>query len=340
MKSHWELFQEYYNKAPAAQRIFVDKNVFNKITEVIAKELSNEQKRDLVFATNLMILGFENIENIKPYINTLLEKITTHEKYIKQLISIFIKTGDYIKFGNSSIPPEKRNSIKKQLSVVQNYLLEDADSICKLFVIAQKYNLEKDEIYKKFAITVGDIILGFYRIQDTVPLLQQELGLDPRTAALLGADVLDFLAPLSDPNWQPPEEFEPIDSEEEDSELGQIPVKLEEVVEQNKIEIQPILPNIPTPATPFDTTRVTPDIAPYVAPVVPPLRTMADDMAHPAEQREGLVGGLNYEPVYTSSQDNLRRPISDTPNYVTPIPPRPPQNQNRPSVEEPPRWGG
>ena len=209
-----------------------------------------------------------------------------------------------------------------------------------LISISQKYNFREDEVYKKFAITVGDIILGFYNIEDTVPLLQQELRLDPRTAALLGADVLEFLAPLSDPNWQPPEGFEPIDSEEEDSELSQIPVRLKEVVEQNRIAIQPILPNIPTPATPFDTTRVTPDIAPYVAPVVPPLRTMADDMTHPAEQREGLVGGLNYEPVYTSSQDNLRRPISDTPNYVTPIPPRPPQNQNRPSVEEPPRWGG
>jgi len=222
----------------------------------------------------------------------------------------------------------------------QKYFFSSKASDDLLFSIAKKYNLHKSDKNKLFTATVGDIILGFYRIEDTVPLLQQELGLDPRTAALLGADVLDFLAPLSDPNWQPPEEFEPIDSEEEDSELGQIPVKLEEVVEQNKIEIQPILPNIPTPATPFDTTRVTPDIAPYVAPVVPPLRTMADDMAHPAEQREGLVGGLNYEPIYTSSQDNLRRPISDTPNYVTPIPPRPPQNQNKPSVEEPPRWGG
>jgi len=240
----------------------------------------------------------------------------------------------------SAITNEIRDQYLTQATPAQWFLSASPASGAALWSIAHKYSLTENSIYTTFAITVGDIILGFYRIQDTVPLLQQELGLDPRTAALLGADVLDFLAPLSDPNWQPPEEFEPIDSEEEDSELGQIPVKLEEVVEQNKIEIQPILPNIPTPTTPFDTTRVTPDIAPYVAPVVPPLRTMADDMAHPAEQREGLVGGLNYEPVYTSSQDNLRRPISDTPNYVTPIPPRPPQNQNRPSVEEPPRWGG
>lgn len=101
---------------------------------------------------------------------------------------------------------ETRKKVYLQISNKQKYLYENPTSGGMLFSIAQKYDLHKNETYRTFAVTVGDIILGFYRIEDTVPLLQQELGLNPRTAALLGADVLDFLAPLSDPNWQPPVE--------------------------------------------------------------------------------------------------------------------------------------
>ncbi len=60
------------------------------------------------------------------------------------------------------------------------------------------------EIKADLSTIIGDIILGFYKIEDTVPLLQQELGIDPKTAALLGAELFEFLALLSDTKWQPP----------------------------------------------------------------------------------------------------------------------------------------
>ena len=106
-------------------------------------------------------------------------------------------------------------SIYKNSTPKQKYFFSSKASDDLLFSIAQKYNLHKSDKNKLFAAIVGDIVLGFYKINDTVPLLKQELGLDDETAKLLGTDVLEFLAPLSDPNWQPPEEFEPIDVDEE-----------------------------------------------------------------------------------------------------------------------------
>ncbi len=106
----------------------------------------------------------------------------------------------------SGVTREIRNQIFEAATPIQQYLYGSSESGNKLFAVAQKFDLTSPDKYKLFAVTVGDIILGFYRIEDTVPLLQQELQLSPRAAALLGADVLDFLAPLSDPNWQPPTE--------------------------------------------------------------------------------------------------------------------------------------
>ncbi len=72
-----------------------------------------------------------------------------------------------------------------------------------LRVLLEQFSLAEEQI-EAGMILLGDIVLGFYRTEDTVPLLQQELGLDPKTAALLGAEVLEFLASITNPNWQPP----------------------------------------------------------------------------------------------------------------------------------------
>ena len=105
----------------------------------------------------------------------------------------------------NTLTNEHRSSIYSQATLAQQYLYNSPDSGRVLNGIAKKFDLRSNpEIYRNYAVTIGDIILGFYRIEDTVPLLQQELELDPRTAALLGADILDFLAPLSDPQWKPP----------------------------------------------------------------------------------------------------------------------------------------
>ncbi len=170
-----------------------------------------------------------------------------------------------------------------------------------------------------FDLLVGDIILGFYRIEDTVPLLQQELGLDPKTAALLGAEVLEFLAPLSDPNWQPPAEEEMEDTPGE----GEVPV------------VAATVPASTTTAT-TKTTETTP-----VIPTTPtPLHTMAADMAtlrqSPTPAPSYLGAPTPVETVYRSEQPPLRQTLSDLPTYQSPS--TPPVQPPTPAASDRPRW--
>lgn len=245
----------------------------------------------------------------------------------------------------------------------QKYLFSSKESDNKLFSIAQKYDIDKDEETNKlFTITVGDIILGFYKIEDTVPLLQQELGLDPRTAALLGADVLDFLSPLSDPNWQPPvEEGAEYEEELEDQDVNEYaPVDNTDdyYSEENIASPLPVTNNQPNKVPP-----VTYDAVPATNPTEPPtsvspvsntsrpqptpqnptnnqsipsnpaLHTMASDMEI-ARQTPTL--NLEDTPTYVAqNQDSLRQPLSQTPTY-TPVPNL---NNSKPTPDiEPPRW--
>jgi hypothetical protein len=143
--------------------------------------------------------------------------------------------------------------------------------------LAEKFLTTSD--FLRLRNVIGDIILGFYKIEDTVPLLQQELGIDPRTAALLGADVLEFLAPLSDPNWQPPTEEEEVD----------------------------------TPSTTTAATITSTPIAP-ISTEPEPLRTMRSDMDEAREQLPSYQPTAAPEPVYQSSQPAL----SSVPSYTTP----------------------
>jgi len=106
------------------------------------------------------------------------------------------------------ITKEIRNEHFEEASIAQQYLYASAEAGTKLFTIAERHAIVNRGAYKQFALTVGDIILGFYKIEDTVPLLQQELEIDEATAQKLGAEVLAFLAPLNDPTWQPPPETE------------------------------------------------------------------------------------------------------------------------------------
>lgn len=251
---------------------------------------------------------------------------------------------------------------------VQQWLYSDGENGDLLFYIAQKYDLHQDEIYKKFAITVGDIILGFYKIEDTVPLLQQELGIDPRTAALLGADVLDFLAPLSDPNWQPPVE----ETEQQDVVIGNhaieqsrsapatptsetyaIPINTAPAPQNTHIYQEPVsqptyannppqppvaIPNyqhqIPdTP--PMDQQSPMPQSQLYQSPASPasPYDTPRPTPPAPPQSQPPH---FHYEPVYQSTQPATRAPLSDVPTYQPPTQTPPPQPR---APLDPPRWG-
>lgn len=71
-------------------------------------------------------------------------------------------------------------------------------------LLAQKYLGDNEDTIEQFKIVISDIALGFYNRGDTVALLQQELGLDPKNAALLGTEVLDVFETITLSTWLPP----------------------------------------------------------------------------------------------------------------------------------------
>jgi hypothetical protein len=198
------------------------------------------------------------------------------------------------------------------------YFFSNPSSGKRLREISQKFSFYKTDKYKIFATTIGDIILGFYKIEDTVPLLQQELGLDPKTAALLGADVIEFLAPLSDPSWQPPQDAT---TEGDGSAL-------------DSVSTPPAAIKIPVKA-PVPVGSVAPTATP-VLPVATPLHTYADDLAsvRGTEPRRSYEQAPEPEqtPTYSSTQP-IRQPLSPLPTYTsapTPVPQVPAPSPDRP----------
>lgn len=192
------------------------------------------------------------------------------------------------------ITSQVRNEVYASLSEVGKFLYAHPNSGKSLTQIAEKYNLK--DSYKTFAVTIGDIILGFYKAEDTIPLLQQELELDQATADKLGSEVLDFLAPLSDPTWQPPTEegIESSDPSINVSSTVTLPVS------QSLVQIEE-----PT--------------------AIPEIRTMAADMAierSPARSTFNAAAEID-EPIYVSNQPILEKKVIDVPSYSTPHRPSP-----------------
>lgn len=204
------------------------------------------------------------------------------------------------------VTKELRNQIFEAGTPAQQYLYADGRSGEKLQRLARIHNLFTDADYKKFVLLIGDIVLGFYKIQDTVPLLQQELGIDPKSAALLGVEVLDFLTPLSDPQFIVPEDMPT-------TATMQPQPTVVHAIAQPTIE-----PHVSTPL-----------------PIAPEYRTMASDMARSPERTSYEPLGTTDEPLYSSQQPAVRTPLSSLPAYHINQTPTAPQPTVAP---EPPRW--
>lgn len=320
--SDWEKFSESYIAATAEQRSFIDSNIIPIFVRSTLQKQSIQTGiiRELVLFCSGKVLGISSDAELLAFIaqNGLdAQKITTT---INAALSLFITESDYDNLSHQAITNDVRKNLFNAANPTQKYLAFSNQGKLTLADISSKFNLFDTDARKKVAILVTDIILGFYKIEDTVPLLQQELGVDARTAALFGADVLDFLAPLSNPNFVVPQDATDEETGVVPSTIapeGSAPIALGSNYATN--QNQPPLP-VPTyqPAA-------TPAIAPE-------LHTMAMD---------ATVARANYqpvaEPVYSSEQANLRQPLSDLPSYTnrvatsqnsTPIPPI-----------EPPRWG-
>ncbi len=87
-------------------------------------------------------------------------------------------------------------------NLLNQYLyLKTSDYVDKL---AQKYLGTNNDLVEQFKGVLSDIALGFYKKEDTVPLLQQELELDPKNAAQMGTEVLDLFETVTKATWLPP----------------------------------------------------------------------------------------------------------------------------------------
>jgi hypothetical protein len=171
----------------------------------------------------------------------------------------------------------------------------------KINNLCLKYQSFNEESINLCRMLIGDILLKVYRIEDTVALFQQELNLDAKTAALLGADIIDFLTPLFDSNWQPP------------------------VEERGDYLKHEYIPN---------------EVDTSVSPLIPQLRTMASDMQEersPARATFNAAVALDDEPIYSSTQPIIQRTAPDAPSYTAPMYKQPKPNVDAPL--EKPRWG-
>ncbi len=78
---------------------------------------------------------------------------------------------------------------------IQN-LFASPESGTTLSETFKKYNLD-EELYKKYAQLVGDVILGFYKIVDLPQLLQKRLGVSADEAQRITSDLIEFLSPVA-----------------------------------------------------------------------------------------------------------------------------------------------
>lgn len=242
------------------------------------------------------------------------------------------------------ISESTRMAILKQSSLRKIKFYQYVYSKGRLPALAAHYNITEPVVVATFKELINDIILGFYNIEDIIPLLEQELEIDAKTAELLGAEVTDFLLPLSDPTWQPPVE----------SEENQISTTVDELATNSEgmTTGNDVVPVVTAPPTPVDTINPAPNfvipsnlqggraVASKEASAAPEIHTMASDanLARSPERN-------SYQPVqtdvddvvHTSNQPDTRQTLSDLPAYTSGTP------ETKPTVSaitpEPPRWG-
>ncbi len=97
-----------------------------------------------------------------------------------------------------NITPSKRQQAEDWATETQLRLYADPESGEKLWTIATNFGLTERTDYYNFTQLVGDIILGFYKTSDTLPLIQQNLpNVQPVKQLELEMEIKKFLLPLS-----------------------------------------------------------------------------------------------------------------------------------------------
>lgn len=239
---------------------------------------------------------------------------------------------DNINFYNMRVNVFKQLTNKKQIFFYKNIF-----DLMQIHRLVSQFNIRaKIDIFED---TVGDIILGFYKIEDTVPLLQQELILDAKTAALLGAEVIDFLAPLFDPNWQPP----PEDTDEEtagdipnpETNISDVPGLENPARNESSIFVTELKP---TPNFVIPNNLQAGKVVAATTTVIPDIHTMASDATLArSPERNSFEPVASDEIIHTSHQPEVRTQLSNLPAYTNGAPEIPPVASL--TIPETPRWG-
>ncbi len=318
--NNWEKFSEAYLTATSEQREFLDSGLIPQYVRNTLQKLSVAPGiiRELVLFCSSKILTIGSDTDLQTFIvqnNLDTQKITA---VVNAALSLFITDSDYDRLSHQTITHDVRKNLFTGANDTQKYLAFSNEGKLALADILSAFAINDIDSRKKVVILITDIIFGFYKVADTVPLIQQELGADARTAALLGADVLGFLAPLSDPNFVVPKEE------------GEEGIEVAKPSPEPTIHLAPVSSYAVSQSQP-QATAPTYQPAPTPA-VAPELHTMAMD-ANAARS--------NYQPTaeatYSSEQPVTRQPLSDLPSYTNGA--TQPQNSTPVPPIEPPRWG-
>ena len=190
---------------------------------------------------------------------------------------------------------EQREQAYEASSEVQKYLYEGQRSGQALYDIGKNRGLVDVEVRMQFLIGVGDVILGLVPQSQLPQLLIERLGLTQADAMRLTADVLDFLAPLSDSGVAVATRI-PINQPMTATE----PASLETVVasEQNQ------------PPTPESVDSLAAEIAATEASFhqLQPIRTMASDMNSLRSTEEPVHQGVSQNTLLNGDGNGKKNP--------------------------------
>lgn len=276
-------------------RDFISGEFVSITTDFFAEKLQLTEVQKNVFENGLMIyllLFFSKYQLVQ----FLIDECSLNIKTAMLVVNTIEKgvPSELLKSAN-----EARNKLLADMTPVKDrdrltILDTSTYQVLYMYLLAKTYGLNEtstslnlDELATdKLKDTVGDIILGFYNIADTEPLLIQELGITPEAAQDLTPNILEFLAPLSDPNWQPPVEEIP------NYQTNEVTIVPDANAEQ-AAEVEGV--------SEIHTTAQ-------------PMRTMQQDMAR-SPQRSEFEPMTDETPIYTSEQPTNEH---DVPSYTQP----------------------
>ncbi len=92
---------------------------------------------------------------------------------------------------------EKRNIAYNSASVIVQKLYDSPETGLILLETFKKNGLD-ETVYKNYAISIGDIILGFYPKSELKKLLMSGVGVNQEVAQQIEADLKGFLSKIDD----------------------------------------------------------------------------------------------------------------------------------------------